>query len=89
MRQKSYIDQLSYDITVRNQAVLTPARYLNFMKIALSLLLLSSLLLSSLAAQNASFHNAPATAKAQKNPFAGQSQAVTAGREVYGRTCIA
>lgn len=58
------------------------------MKIAVSSLLLSSLLLPSLAAQNTAFHNAPASAKAKKNPYANQAQAVAAGKEVYGRTCI-
>ena len=59
------------------------------MKIALPLLLSSSLLLPSLAAQNTSFHNAPAAAGAQKNPYAGQSDAISAGRETYSRTCAA
>jgi glucose/arabinose dehydrogenase len=61
------------------------------MKIA-PLLLPSSLILfllvASLAAQNTSFHNAPASAKGIKNPYAGRPRAVAAGKEIYGRTCI-
>lgn len=57
------------------------------------LLLSCSLLLSLLpevgGAQTASFHNAPASASNQKNPYAGQADAISAGREVYGRTCAA
>ena len=39
-------------------------------------------------AQDASFHNAPASAKSEKNPYAGQSDAVAAGKTVYSSTCI-
>ncbi len=35
------------------------------------------------------FHDAPASAKAQKNPYAGQAAAVTAGKSVYRRNCLA
>lgn len=58
------------------------------MKIAFLLLLSSSLFLPSLVAQNTSFHNVPASAKAKKNPYAGQPLAIAAGKEIYGRTCI-
>jgi len=34
------------------------------------------------------FHDAPASAKAMKNPFAGQASAVDAGRTVYARNCL-
>jgi glucose/arabinose dehydrogenase len=43
--------------------------------------------ISSLEAQNASFHNAPASAKALKNPYAGKSEAATAGKSLYASTC--
>jgi glucose/arabinose dehydrogenase len=35
------------------------------------------------------FHDAPASAKAQKNPYAGQSAAIEAGKVVYARNCLA
>ncbi len=35
------------------------------------------------------FHDAPASAKAQKNPFEGQQTAVDAGKLLYGRNCLA
>jgi mono/diheme cytochrome c family protein len=38
-------------------------------------------------AQNAGFHNAPASAAAMKNPFDGQAQAATAGKKLYGQNC--
>jgi glucose/arabinose dehydrogenase len=38
-------------------------------------------------AQNGSFHNAPATAQKVKNPYAGQAQAVLAGKAIYARNC--
>ena len=40
-----------------------------------------------LEAQNASFHNAPATAQQVKNPYAGQAQAALAGKAVYAHNC--
>lgn len=44
--------------------------------------------LSPLIAQNAKFHNAPASSQAEKNPYAAQADAVSAGRTVYSNTCI-
>ncbi|HEX3738102.1 MAG TPA: PQQ-dependent sugar dehydrogenase [Terriglobales bacterium] len=41
-----------------------------------------------LTAQDAAFHNAPASAIAEKNPYAGQAAAVDAGKAVYSSTCI-
>ena len=58
------------------------------MKIVLGCLLLLSGLVP-LGAQNTSFHDAPASARANENPYSGEAQAVNAGKEVYGRTCIA
>jgi glucose/arabinose dehydrogenase/cytochrome c5 len=42
---------------------------------------------SPLQAQNQAFHDAPASAREQKNPYAGQPAAVTAGRIAYGQNC--
>jgi glucose/arabinose dehydrogenase len=41
----------------------------------------------SLEAQNADFHNAPASARGLKNPYAGSSEAATAGKSLYATTC--
>jgi glucose/arabinose dehydrogenase len=38
-------------------------------------------------AQTGTFHNAPAAAQKVNNPYAGQTQAVLAGKEVYARNC--
>ena len=38
-------------------------------------------------AQNASFHNAPATAAEAKNPYAGKRAAAQAGANLFGRHC--
>jgi glucose/arabinose dehydrogenase len=37
--------------------------------------------------QNASFHNAPASAQHVKNPYAGQAQAAMAGKAIYAHNC--
>jgi len=58
--------------------------YLSVLLLALS----AGLAPSPLLAQNASFHNAPASAKAQTNPYVGQTDAVTAGKAIYSNTCI-
>jgi len=42
---------------------------------------------SSLEAQNSSFHNAPASARKLKNPYAGNSEAANAGQDLYAKTC--
>jgi len=42
---------------------------------------------SAVAPANASFHNAPASARAVKNPYVGQAEAVQAGKTVYTRNC--
>jgi len=62
-----------------------------FMKVSVSLALLGfgiSLAPSPLLAQNAAFHNAPASAKAEKNPYSGHADAVAAGKALYSSTCI-
>src|SRR5271169_28556 len=53
--------------------------------ILLSLLSSSAFLL--LHAQTGSFHNAPASAENVQNPYAGQADAVVAGKQVYTRNC--
>jgi glucose/arabinose dehydrogenase len=42
---------------------------------------------SRLIAQDAHFHNAPASSAQMKNPFAGQTQAITAGGQLYAKNC--
>ncbi len=49
----------------------------------------SFLFIAALQADNKPFHDAPASAKAQKNPLAGQQSAVDAGKTVYARNCMA
>ena len=39
-------------------------------------------------AVNKNFHDAPDSAKAQKNPYEGQQEAVTEGKTVYARNCL-
>jgi glucose/arabinose dehydrogenase len=51
--------------------------------ISLALIFLASMLL----AQDAHFHNAPASSKQLKNPYAGQPAAVTAGSKLYATNC--
>jgi glucose/arabinose dehydrogenase len=45
--------------------------------------------IAALQAADQPFHDAPASAKAQKNPYAGQQAAVAAGKVVYARNCLA
>ena len=42
-----------------------------------------------LQAADSPFHDAPASAKAMKNPLAGQQTAIDAGKTVYARNCLA
>src|SRR5579863_7733922 len=51
--------------------------------------LFSLLLIATLQAVDNPFHDAPASAKATKNPYAGQQAASDAGKTVYGRNCLA
>src|SRR5215467_4951838 len=53
--------------------------------LAVSLLLLP--LVVSRGADNP-FHDAPASAKASKNPLAGQQAAIDAGKTIYARNCL-
>ena len=56
-----------------------------------STLCLSAMIVSaaatSLMAQEAGFHQAPASAREAKNPLSGQTTAVTAGRALYATNC--
>jgi glucose/arabinose dehydrogenase len=45
--------------------------------------------IAALQAADQPFHDVPASAKAQKNPYAGQQAAVEAGKTVYARNCLA
>ena len=54
-----------------------------------SAVLFSLLPMAALHAADQPFHGAPASAKAQKNPFAGQQAAVDAGKPLYARNCLA
>jgi glucose/arabinose dehydrogenase len=40
-----------------------------------------------LRAQNKNFHNAPASAAKMKDPYAGSSEAIAAGKSLYAKTC--
>jgi glucose/arabinose dehydrogenase len=51
--------------------------------------LLTFLPLAALYAVNKNFHDAPDSAKATKNPFEGQKDAVDAGKTLYARNCLA
>jgi len=45
------------------------------------------ILVARLIAQDAHFHNAPAETAPQKNPYAGQSEAVAAGSKLFAANC--
>jgi len=51
--------------------------------------LLFMLSIAASQADDKPFHDAPASAKAQKNPFAGQQAAADAGKTLYARNCLA
>jgi glucose/arabinose dehydrogenase len=50
-------------------------------------LMFSALLVSSLPVASQTFHDAPASAKATKNPYARQHAALTAGTRLYAANC--
>lgn len=52
-------------------------------------LLMASLSVGCLQAEDSPFHDAPASAKAMKNPYAGQTEAIDSGKVVYARNCLA
>lgn len=51
--------------------------------------LLSVVSIATLKAQDKNFHDAPDSAKAMKNPYAGQTDAIDAGKTAYARNCLA
>ena len=54
-----------------------------------STVFLSLLAVAPLHSADQPFHDAPASAKAQKNPYAGQQAAADAGKALYARNCLA
>ena len=54
--------------------------------VAVAILLSAAALLAS--DVDREFHNAPASAQAAKNPYAGQEQAAHAGQQLYARNCL-
>jgi glucose/arabinose dehydrogenase/mono/diheme cytochrome c family protein len=54
--------------------------------IAVTILLPAALLFA--ADTDANFHNAPASAKATRNPYEGQDAAAQAGKRLYARNCL-
>src|SRR5579864_3659225 len=55
----------------------------------LSFLSLAFLVPGTLQAVDKNFHDAPDSAKAEKNPYEGQQEAIDAGKTVYARNCLA
>ena len=55
----------------------------------LSAVLLSLLFTATSRAVDKNFHDAPDSAKTQKNPYEGQQDAVDAGKPLYARNCLA
>jgi mono/diheme cytochrome c family protein len=60
--------------------------FANAHALAAAMILLPAALLS--ADVDTKFHNAPASAQAAKNPYAGQEEAAQAGRKLYTRDCL-
>ena len=56
-------------------------------RIAAAMILLSTALVLA-ADVDAKFHNAPASTRATKNPYAGQAAAAQAGKALYARNCL-
>jgi len=56
--------------------------------ICIALILIPMLLGTVLLAQDRSFHNAPDSAHALKNPYEGKPEAVQVGKSLYGRNCL-
>jgi glucose/arabinose dehydrogenase len=51
-------------------------------------LLLAGAVVVPVHAQSGSFHNAPVSVAKDKNPYAGQADAVMAGKQIYGHNCV-
>src|ERR1700675_37389 len=60
--------------------------FFNAHGLAAAAILLPALLLS--ADVDTKFHNAPVSAQAAKNPYAGQEEAAQAGKKLYARNCL-
>jgi glucose/arabinose dehydrogenase/mono/diheme cytochrome c family protein len=60
-----------------------------FVAVLFVVLALAVLSLAGLPAANKNFHDAPDSAKGLKNPYAGQPEAVAAGKTLYARNCLA
>jgi glucose/arabinose dehydrogenase len=54
-----------------------------------STILFCFLAIAPLLAADQPFHDAPASAREMKNPYAGQPAAIDAGKQVYARNCLA
>ena len=52
-----------------------------------ALIVFAILLITVSVAQQATFRNAPASAGADKNPYAGSAPAAAAGKQLYARNC--
>src|SRR5579862_9674618 len=64
-----------------------PASRLSAMSIAIGAILVILVAARFGGAQDTHFHNAPRSSAEQKNPFAGQDDAVKAGAAAYAKTC--
>src|SRR5271156_3164228 len=60
--------------------------FANAHALAAAMILLPTALLA--ADVDTKFHNAPASAQAAKNPYAGQEEAARAGKTLYTRNCL-
>ena len=60
--------------------------YFHFLGVAISAIVLN-FSASMLIAQDANFHNAPASSHQSKNPYAGQPAAAAAGSRLYATNC--
>ena len=62
---------------------------MRFLPLRVVLLFLSLLFsVAALSAADQNFHNAPPSAKNDKNPFEGQASAAIAGKPLYARNCL-
>src|SRR3979411_570860 len=52
------------------------------------IILIPMLLGTTLLAEDKSFHNAPDSARALKNPYEGKPNAVQVGKSLYARNCL-
>jgi glucose/arabinose dehydrogenase len=60
----------------------------SFTRLSLAIAILLPTVLLFAGDVDANFHNAPASAKATKNPYDGQAAAAAAGKELYARNCL-